>query len=191
MSSPAQLLRLPRVPSYPAVLDEFSVRLTAGVILLFTLSALATHQWWLYALLAVDFLLRATLGPRFSPFAQTVRRVLRPRIPLPSVPTAAAPKRFAAGIGAVLTATAAVLLAGPAASGAAGVGAVDIGAAGLTVWAIAVAMVVFPALEAFAGLCVGCQLFRLLVRAGLLRDTVCVDCVPRAQNRTSREVDHV
>lgn len=161
---------LPRLPAPPAVLDEITVRLVAAAILVIAVVALATQQWWLYAVLAVDFLIRASLGPRFSPVAEPVRRVVRPRIARPPVPTAAAPKRFAAGIGAVLTGVAAVLLALASPAGP---------AAATAVWLIGLAMVVFPALEAFLGLCIGCHLFRLLIHIGLARETVCVDCVPR------------
>jgi hypothetical protein len=31
-------------------------------------------------------------------------------------------------------------------------------------------------LEAFAGLCLGCEIFRLGMRAGLVPETVCLEC---------------
>jgi len=60
---------------------------------------------------------------------------------------------------------------------------------------IGVVMVVFPALEAGFGVCVGCRLFALLARAGVVREDVCVDCVrPAAATDDSRltgiEDDH-
>jgi hypothetical protein len=72
------------------------------------------------------------------------------------------PKRFAQGIGAVLSVTAAVLALG----------------FGLPIAAYAVlgALVVAAALEAGLGLCLGCQMFALLMRAGVIPLGVCERC---------------
>ena len=94
-------------------------------------------------MLAVDFILRTTFGPRASPVALGVQRFVRPRVSALKRPTAGPPKRFAAGIGATLTAVAAVLWV--------------VGMAGPVVVTIGVVMIVFPALEAIAGLCVGAR----------------------------------
>jgi hypothetical protein len=51
------------------------------------------------------------------------------------------------------------------------------GAALVVCWVIGVVMAVFPLLEAGFGFCVGCKLFALLARLGLVRPDVCVDCV--------------
>ena len=40
---------------FPAVVDDVTVRLIAAVVLVIGVIALATQQWWLYAVLAVDF----------------------------------------------------------------------------------------------------------------------------------------
>src|SRR6476469_6097714 len=107
-------------------------RVVAGVVLWLAVVALAAHQWWLYAVLAVDFILRAALGPQASPVARFVQAVVRPRVRAAKRPTAGPPKRFAATIGAVMTTAASVLwLTGTAAP---------------VVVAIGVVMVVFPAL---------------------------------------------
>jgi hypothetical protein len=153
---------------FPAVVDEVTVRLIAGVVLVLAGVALVTHQWWLYAVLAVDFGLRAGLGPKVSPIALAVQRWVRPRVAVDPRPTAGPPKRFAAAIGAVMTAAATVLWLVSAVS--------DSGAATAAVLAIGAIMVLFPALEAVAGLCVGCQVFALLMRVGVIPDEVCVEC---------------
>lgn len=155
-------------PRFPAVVDDVNVRLVAGVVLGVTLLMVATGQWWLFAPLAVDFVLRATLGPASSPVAQLVTRVLRPRVRALPHPTAGTPKRFAATIGAVLTTAATVLWVVGATTGAAG--------ATLAVYIIAGVMVLFPALESLLGICVGCVLFSWLMRAGLVPESVCVEC---------------
>jgi hypothetical protein len=161
---------LDRLPTVPAVVDEVTARLIAAVVLVVCLTALLTHQWWLYAVLAADFTLRAAGGPRSSPIARAVQAGLRPRVAVAPRPTAFAPKRFAAGIGAVMTSVAVLL----------SVLGVDAGSllAPTAVSVIGMLMVVFSALEAVLAFCVGCRLFALLARVGVVREDVCVDCVP-------------
>src|SRR5471030_2200937 len=137
-------------PRFPRVVDDVTVRLVAGVVLVLAVAALALHQWWIYAVLAADFTLRAVFGPKSSPVAQAVQRFVRPRVTAAKRPTAGPPKRFAAAIGAVFTTTAAVLWAlGVAAPVVVGLGAV---------------MIVFPALESILGICVGCKAVAVLMR---------------------------
>jgi hypothetical protein len=156
---------------YPAVVDEVSVRLVAAVVLVIATVAAVGGLWWLYAALALDFVLRAAYGPRRSPIAQLVVRWLRPRVALPSRPTAGPPKRFAAGIGAGCTLSAAMAgaIAANSPSGSAPV-------ATAILLAIGVVMVVFPALEAFAGRCVGCLIFARLIRWGAVSESTCLEC---------------
>jgi hypothetical protein len=149
-------------PRFPRVVDDVTVRLTAGVVLVLAVTALALQQWWLYAVLAVDFTLRTALGPKASPLALFVQRFVRPRVKAPALPTAGPPKRFAAAIGAFLTTAAAVLWI--------------LGVATPLVVAIGVIMVVFPALESILGICVGCRLFAVLMRLGLVPEEICLEC---------------
>jgi Domain of unknown function (DUF4395) len=157
-----------RISRFPSLVDDVTVRLIAGVVLLVGIAALAAHQWWLYAVLAADFALRSVYGPSASPVALLVARFVRPRVPAAPRPTAGPPKRFAAAIGAVMTAAATALWLVNAATGAA--------AAATAVVAIGVVMVVFPALEALLGVCVGCIAFGWLMRLGLIPEHVCVEC---------------
>lgn len=153
---------------FPSVVDEVTVRLIAGVVLVLTTVTLATQQWWLLSVLAIDFTLRAVIGPQVSPIARLVQGWVRPRVSAPKRPTAGAPKRFAASIGAVLTVAATALWLFHASTGS--------GSALVAVVAITVVMVVFPALESVLGLCVGCVLFGQLMRLGLVPEDVCLDC---------------
>jgi hypothetical protein len=149
-------------PHFPRVVDDVTVRLTAAVVLVLAIAALALHQWWIYPLLAADFILRTAWGPKASPLARGVSRFIRPRTRAPKRPTAGPPKRFAAGIGAVLTSLAAVLWA--------------VGAASPVVVVVGVVMIVFPALEAIVGLCVGCKIFGVLMRLGIVPEEICLEC---------------
>jgi len=149
-------------PRFPRVVDDVTVRLIAATVLVLAIAALALHQWWIYAVLAVDFTLRTALGPQASPVAQGVQRFIRPRVKAAKLPTAGPPKRFAAGIGAVLTTAAAVLWL--------------LGVAGPAVVAIGAIMIAFPALESILGICVGCKVFAVLMKLGLVPEEICLEC---------------
>jgi Domain of unknown function (DUF4395) len=149
-------------PRFPGVVDDVTVRLIAAVVLVLATAALGLHQWWIYAVLAVDFTLRVTFGPKASPVAQGVQRLVRPRVRAARRPTAGPPKRFAAGIGAALTVVAATLWA--------------LGLAAPVVVTIGAVMVVFPALESILGICVGCKAFAVLMRLGVVPDEICLEC---------------
>jgi hypothetical protein len=161
-----------RISRFPNIVDDVSVRLIAGLVLALAVVALGGHQWWLYAVLGADFVLRAGWGPSASPLARLVQQWVRPRLQAPPRYTAGPPKRFAAAVGAVLTVAATVLwLAGTT----------------VPVVAIGVVMVVFPALEALAGVCVGCLVFGWLMRVGLVPESVCVECADLSRRAAARQ----
>lgn len=158
---------------FPRIVDDVTVRLVAGVVLLVTTVALATGAWWLYLPLALDFLLRAVVGPQVSPIAVAVTRWVRPRVPAPKKPTAGPPKRFAATVGAAVILVILALWA--------------TGAAASVLLVLGAVMVLFPALEAILGLCVGCLMFAGLMRLGLVPEEVCAECadISLRQRRTA------
>ena len=161
-----------RISRFPSIVDDVTVRLTAALVLVLAVVALAAHAWWLYAVLAVDFVLRAGWGPSWSPLARVAQKLLRPRLATKPRYTAGPPKRFAAAIGAVLTVAATVFwLAGTT----------------IPVVLIGAVMVVFPALESLAGICVGCIVFGWLMRVGLIPDSVCVECADISRRASARQ----
>ena len=101
-------------------------------------------------------------GPTLSPLGQFVTRVLTPRLPFRAKYVAGPPKRFAQAIGATFSVTAVVLYFGFGLTGAAYV-AVGV----ITVAAL---------LESVFGLCLGCKIFAVLMRAGFVPTTVCERC---------------
>ena len=165
---------------FPTVVDDVTVRLIAAVVLVIGVVALLTQQWWLYAVLAADFTLRAAVGPKASPIAQLVGRWIRPAVPAEKRPTAGPPKRFAAAIGAVLTVAATVLWLVNVITGSS--------TAISVVVVIGAVMVLFPLLEAAFGLCVGCRLFAVLMRLGLVPEEVCLDCADITRRRAPQTV---
>lgn len=151
-----------RLFSFPNPVNEVSARLVAtGVVLLATVT-IAFDVRWLTVALAYGFVARVLTGPTLSPLGQLVTRVVTPALPVEPKLVPGPPKRFAQAIGAVFTVTAAVLTYGFDAFGAAQV--------------VLALLVVAASLEAFAGLCLGCKAFALLMRAGVIPASVCAEC---------------
>ena len=158
-------------PRFPRVLDDVTVRLVAGEVLLIAVIAAVTRQPWIFALLAVDFVLRAGFGPKVSPLAQLASRLVRPRLSAAPRPTAGPPKRFAATVGAVFSIAIPVTY--------------YLGAQTLA-WVLIAIMLVFPFLESVLGICVGCIVFRGLMRVGVIPEEVCLECADISLRRTAQ-----
>src|ERR671925_2166012 len=148
--------------SFPNPVNEVSARLVAGGVVLMSLAAIVFVQPWIAAVIAYGFVARVLTGPTLSPLGQLVTRVITPRLGVAPRPVPGPPKRFAQGIGAVMSVTAAVLALAFGLEGAA--------------YAVLGVLVVAAGLEAALGFCIGCRLFALLVRAGVLPDQVCERC---------------
>jgi hypothetical protein len=147
--------------TFPNPVNEKAARVVAGVVALAGVAILATGAHWLLVPLAYGFLARVLTGPTLSPLGRLAAGVVAPRLGEPRL-VAGPPKRFAQGMGAVIT-TAAALLALAAGRPA----AADV---------LLAALVAAATLESVAGLCIGCQIFALLMRAGLVRQETCERC---------------
>jgi hypothetical protein len=97
--------------------------------------------------------------------------VIAPRLG-PEKPVPGPPKRFAQGIGAVLTVAAAVLALGFGEHGTADV--------------LLGALILAAGLESIFAYCVGCRLFALLIRAGIVPQRVCVECADISERAAAR-----
>jgi hypothetical protein len=148
--------------SFPDPVNEVSARLVAAGVVLMSLAAIVFGQPWLAAVLAYGFVARVLTGPTLSPLGQLVTRVITPRLPVEPRYVPGPPKRFAQGMGAVFSTTAAVLSLG----------------FGLDTPAYALLglLVVAATLESVFALCIGCQVFALLMRAGVIPQSVCERC---------------
>jgi hypothetical protein len=147
--------------SFPNPVNEKAARVVAGVVALAGFVVLATGAHWLLAVLAYGFWARVLTGPTLSPLGRLASTVVAPRLGAPKL-VAGPPKRFAQGLGAAVTTAATLLALVLGAPGAAGV--------------LVGALVVAATLEAVAGLCLGCQMFALLMRAGLVPQETCARC---------------
>jgi hypothetical protein len=147
--------------AFPNPVNEKAARVVAGVVLATALLILATGWYWLLVPLAYGFWARVLTGPTLSPLGWAAQNVIAPRLG-PRTPVPGPPKRFAQGMGAVVSSTALVLALIAGAHTAADV------ALGL--------LVVAAGLESLAGYCLGCRIFALLMRAGVIPATVCEEC---------------
>jgi hypothetical protein len=147
--------------SFPNPVNEKAARVVAGVVAVTGVVVLVTGAHWLLVPLAYGFWARVLTGPTLSPLGRLSMRVIAPRLgPPKDVP--GPPKRFAQGIGAAFSTVAAVLALGFGAGTAADV--------------VTGALVVAATLESVFALCLGCQAFALLMRAGLIPEETCERC---------------
>jgi hypothetical protein len=154
--------RLARVFSFPDPVNETSARLVAGGVVLLTLATIVLAEPWLLLPLTYGFVARVLTGPTLSPLGQFATRVLTPLVPVPAKYVPGPPKRFAQGIGAVLSLSAVVLHVA--------FGQTD--AAYVLVGMITVA----ATLESVFGFCAGCVIFAWLMRVGLISESACESC---------------
>lgn len=152
---------LPAVFSFPNPVNEKAARFVAAAVAVATATTVVTGWHWLVLPIAYGFVARVLTGPTLSPLGQLATRVVAPRLG-PPIYVPGPPKRFAQGIGAVCTVAAAVFALALGWTAAAN--------------AILVMIAVLATLEAALAFCVGCELFALLMRAGVIPQRVCEDC---------------
>ena len=147
--------------SFPNPVNEKAARVVAAVVAILAAVILATGWQWLLVVLAYGFWARVLTGPTLSPLGRLATRVAAPRLGPPRY-VAGPPKRFAQGIGAVVTTVAAIAAL----------------ALGWTTVAevLTAMMVVFATLESVFGFCVGCKIFGALMATGVIPDSICADC---------------
>jgi HAMP domain-containing protein len=144
--------------SFPREINEKAARTVAFVVMVTAAITLATSFYWLLLALAYGFIARVLTGPTLSPLGRLASSVIAPRLGAPR-PVSGPPKRFAQAMGATMTTAAAI-----------GFGAKGV-ADGLLV-----ALIVAAGLESLLGICLGCHVFALLMRAGVVPEEVCADC---------------
>ena len=146
---------------FPNPVNEKAARTVAAVVLVTAVLILLTGWFWLLVPLAYGFWARVATGPTLSPLGWAAQNLIAPRLgerrPVPGPP-----KRFAQLLGALMS-TAALVLA---------LIAGDDTAARI----VLIALLPAAGLESIFGYCVGCRIFGLLMRAGIVPETVCAEC---------------
>ena len=148
--------------SFPNPVNDNAARTVATGVVLMCLATIVLDQPWILIPLAYGFWARVLTGPTLSPLGQLATRVVAPRLPVEPKLVPGPPKRFAQAIGVVFSTTALVLWYGFGEH---------------TASYVVVALLACPAfLEAAFGLCLGCKAFALLMRAGVIPESVCLEC---------------
>jgi hypothetical protein len=148
--------------SFPNPVNEVSARLVAAGVIGLSVVTIAADQPWLLVVLAYGFVARVLSGPTLSPLGQLVTRVITPRLPVAPKLVAGPPKRFAQGIGATLSVAAVIAHFG-------------FGATGLAYGLVGL-IVVAAILESVFAICLGCKIFAVLIRFGVIPDEICERC---------------
>ena len=157
--------------SFPDPVNETSARLVAGAVAVLAVVTVAFQQGWLIPVLAYGFVARALTGPTLSPLGQLATRVVTPRLHIAHHYAPGPAKRFAQTIGAVFTVAATLVY--------------YVADQHLAAYVLVGIIVVFASLESVLGLCVGCKVFYLGMRLGLVPASVCERCAGMlATNRT-------
>jgi hypothetical protein len=127
------------------VVNENKVRLVALLVLFITVVFLLTSFWYLIAFLAIDFFLRAFKWGNYSILGIIADQIVN-LFKIKNKPVDRGPKRFAAGIGFVITCGILLLLL------------FDFKIiAGL----LAIILIFFAFLESVLGFCAGCYVYSL------------------------------
>ena len=137
------------------VVDHSALRTNQALIIVLLATAFVLGQPWLVAFVCAVMLVGTAL-PQAALFQRLYRDVLKPAgVVKPDVHhEAAAPHRFAQGLGGAFLLLASVaLFAGAATLG----------------WALALLVVTLAAVNLFGGFCAGCFVFFQLQRLGLIR----------------------
>jgi len=147
--------------SFPNPVNDAAARTVALGVVTMSVLAFVTGWAWILIPLTYGFVARLATGPTLSPLGQFATRVSAPRLVAWQKFVPGPPKRFAQGIGAVLTL-----------------------AASLTWWTagwstarwILLPLIVAASLEGFLGYCLGCTMFGWLIRAGVVPESICEEC---------------
>ena len=146
---------------FPNPVNEVAARTVAAGVVVMAAVAISTRQLWLTIPIAYGFVARTLTGPRLSPLGFVATRFVAPRLGRWAKPVPGAPKRFAQAMGAAF------------ALGALVAWLVGSGIACVVVLAI---LIIPAALEAALAYCVGCTIFGVLMRVGIIPASICAEC---------------
>lgn len=153
-------MSLRKIFSFPNPVNEYASRIVASYVVLVCIVFLITQNHWILILLAYGFLARVLTGPTLSPIGLFATKTAPKLWGVKEV--AGPPKRFAQLIGALFSVSA-LLLYWP------------FGYHSLALIVIS-ALACAAGLEASVSFCLGCKLFNLLMKIGLIPQKVCLEC---------------
>ena len=146
---------------FPNPVNEVSARLVATGVVAIAVTTATLRLTWLLGLLFYGFVARVLTGPKLSPLGQLVTKQITPRLPFKEKLIPGPPKRFSQGIGVAFSGTALVLA---------------LTHHWFAAQIVLGLLIVAASLEGFAGYCLGCKMFALLMRAGVIPESVCEEC---------------
>lgn len=147
--------------SFPNPVNDVAARTVASGVVIVAVLFVVTGWGWVLIPLTYGFIARVLTGPTLSPLGRIATQVVAPRLPEHEKLVPGPPKRFAQAIGVVFTVTASVLFL------------LDLTTASRVVIAL---LAVAAFLEAAFGFCLGCKVFAVLMRAGVIPESVCEGC---------------
>jgi len=158
----------------PAPIDPRGPRTNQAVLSCALVIGFVFGTQWVAPVFAIVLLLGAAFGPTYGPVLRFFQVVIKPRLAPPSELEDPRPPRFAASVGVAFLSASSVAFA---------LGASTVG------WALSLIVAGLAALAAISGICVGCEMYVLLVR---LRGGVRVVTVDRSTGHgvSARDIHH-
>ena len=158
----------------PAPIDPRGPRTNQAVLSAALVLGFLLRMEWVAPVFAIVLGLGAVLGPKYGPVLRFYSAVIKPRLAPPAELEDPRPPRFAASVGVLFLTSATAVFA----IGAEGVG-----------WALALMVAALAALAAISGLCVGCEIYVLLIR---LRGGVRIVTIDRetGHRANARDIHH-
>ena len=153
--------------SFPETINDVSARLVALFIVIITSVTIffimkeSIIGIYFCFFLTYGFLARTLSGPKISPIALVVTKLMVPNLRLKEKLVPGPPKRFAQSIGLVTTAIASFCLL------------YNLDLISIILLAI---LLIFASLESFLGFCFGCKVFKLLMHINIIPQDVCEKC---------------
>lgn len=153
--------------SFPEMINDVSARLVAFFVIiicsLLLISTINNQDFALYIsiFLLYGFVARVTSGPKVSPIAILVTKIIAPRLSFQEKLLPGPPKRFAQFIGMIFSISIVTFTI------------FDLEILTMIFTSI---LIFFASLEAFLGFCFGCTVFKFLISKSLLPEDICERC---------------
>ena len=153
--------------SFPELINEPAARLVASGVLLMSLLSIclisleANFAWIVLLIMTYGFLARVSSGPKISPLALLVTRVLVPKFNMDEKLVPGPPKRFAQSIGLIFSTSTFILWL--------------INFHSVCIFLLSI-LSIFAFLESVLGYCFACKVFKILISVGLIPEEVCERC---------------